>query len=408
MQEAPLPPDDLQRLAELRSYAVLDTVAEQAYDDLTRIASHICGAPIALVSLVDENRQWFKSRVGLDAEETPRRVAFCAHAILEPDEVLVVPDSLADPRFHDNPLATGEPHVRFYAGAPLVNPEGQALGTLCVIDHEPRELSEEQLDALRALSRQVVSQLELRKSNTELQSISGELESSNRELQQFTSIAAHDLQEPLRKLVSFTGLLRQDLGEDLPDQAAEDLRFIVDASDRMQQLVHDLLDLSRAGSREIPCSPVRLNVCVGNALDALSVRIEETGAEISVDALPEVVGNETLLTQLFQNLICNALKFAEDRPEVRITYTEEDGELVVGVKDDGIGMDPRYAEQVFEPFKRLHGRDEYEGTGIGLAVVRKVAMRHGGRAWVESVPGEGCHFKVTLHRPETPAISDAA
>nr|MBA3936493.1 GAF domain-containing protein [Planctomycetota bacterium] len=163
MPAAPLPPDEPARLAALRSYGVLDTPSEAAFDDLVRLASRICKAPLALVSLVDADRQWFKARVGLDASETPRDLAFCAHAILAPQEVLHVEDALTDARFCDNSLALGAPHVRFYAGVPLVTGEGHALGTLCVIDHQPRQLDAEQLDALRVLGRQVVAQLELRR-----------------------------------------------------------------------------------------------------------------------------------------------------------------------------------------------------------------------------------------------------
>lgn len=166
----PLPSHESERLRTLQLYGVLDTASEQAYDELTHLAASLCDTPISLVSLVDEQRQWFKSRVGLEATETPRDMAFCAHAILQ-DGPFIVDDALTDPRFAHNPLVTGDPKIRFYAGAPLKMASGHALGTLCVIDRRPRQLTEQQIATLGILAKAVVSLLELRRALRDLQEI---------------------------------------------------------------------------------------------------------------------------------------------------------------------------------------------------------------------------------------------
>ncbi len=159
--KADLPENEQKRLDALRSYRILDSLPEVSYDDITQIASQICDTPIAAISFIDDNRQWFKSKIGLEVSETPRDISFCSHAILKP-EVLIVPDARQDKRFADNPLVTHHPKIRFYAGAPLISNSGAALGTICVIDQQPRTLSEQQQRTLSALARQVIAQLELR------------------------------------------------------------------------------------------------------------------------------------------------------------------------------------------------------------------------------------------------------
>jgi signal transduction histidine kinase len=229
-----------------------------------------------------------------------------------------------------------------------------------------------------------------------------DLARKNQELDEFTYVASHDLQEPVRKLVSFSKLLEQDLNGELNDHAAKDLRFIVDAAGRMRDLIQDLLALSRAGRSALRVENVPLDECVDRALESLDMRVQETKAEIVRDPLPTVTGDPTLLTQLYQNLMSNSLKFIDRTrpPRVHVTAVRRGDAWELGVEDNGIGIKPEYTERIFRPFQRLHTRGEYDGTGIGLAICRKAVERHAGEIWVESQPGQGSHFKFTLSNPK--------
>lgn len=192
--EAALPKNEVERLKALSEYRVLDTLPEQGYDDITRLAAYICKTPIALVSLVDASRQWFKSKVGLSVQETARSEAFCAHALLQPQQMLLVEDALTDARFSDNRLVVGPPYIRFYAGVPLLTPSGEALGTLCVIDTQPRKMGATDQEALSRLARQVMIQLELRKTAFAIQQAEQELQRLNQ------ALIAQTLTDPLTQV----------------------------------------------------------------------------------------------------------------------------------------------------------------------------------------------------------------
>lgn len=231
----------------------------------------------------------------------------------------------------------------------------------------------------------------------ELERANESLRQHNRELDEFAHLASHDLKEPLRAIMTFSQLLAQDLGGNLPPDAVRDLEFITSASTRMQRLITDLLALSRTGRGEMRREKVSLQACVDSALEALSVRVGETGAIIETDGLPTIAGDPTMLTQLFQNLISNALKFTEgNRPEVKIRANRDGGAWLVSVEDNGLGIRPEYFEKIFQPFRRVHVKPGQEGTGIGLAICRKVVERHGGQIWVESEAGRGAKFLFTL------------
>ena len=223
-----------------------------------------------------------------------------------------------------------------------------------------------------------------------------DLSRSNRQLEEFAYVASHDLQEPLRKIQVFCQMLEKDMGTSLPATAHKDLAFITDGASRMQQMVTDLLAFSCLGRGAVNFVPISLERVVDQALANLAVSIVEKQAHIERDALPEITGDFSLLVALYQNLIGNALKYNENRPVIRLTAAKEDGRWVFGVQDNGIGINPAYAEQIFAPFKRLHGKGRYPGTGLGLAICRKVIEVHEGAIWIDSRERQGAHFRFNL------------
>ncbi|MHC5935561.1 GAF domain-containing protein [Nostoc sp.] len=724
---------EVARLEALRRYQILDTEPEEAYDNLAQLAAFICETPISLVNFIDENRQWFKAKVGLDISEMPRSVGL-SYLCQERRNVVVVSDTLADEELANNLVVTGYPYIRFYAGVPLITPKGDILGTLCVIDQVPRQLSQKQVEALVALSRLVIDQLELRchiaevsqiteklnfqditerqktaealreseerwqlalhgnndgiwdwnlKTNevffstrwqemlgykdhevsngwdewiqrihpderdsvlqafqdhfakktpfyvceyrvqcqdgsykwildrgqalwdalgdivrmvgsytditdrkqveeelkrqnlrsqlfaeitlkireslqideilqttvTEVQKLlqadrvlifqleadgsgtvvqeavlpgwpvilgknlldtcfkeeyleryrrgrvsaiedievahiqpchreflqqfavranlvvpiivrdsiwglllahqcaaprqwnnfetellqqlgnqigialsqaqlleketqqSQELARSNTELEQFAYIASHDLQEPLRMVTSYLQLLERRYKNQLDANADQFITYAVDGASRMQTLINDLLNYSRVSSRGQPFIPVDCSVVLEQAIANLQIAIADSFAVVTHDTLPSVMADATQLTQVFQNLIANAIKFCRhQQPRVHIgvarVNANPDGESLnvipladewlFWVRDNAIGLESQYAERIFIIFQRLHGRDKYPGTGIGLAICKKIIERHGGRIWVESKPGQGSTFYFTI------------
>jgi light-regulated signal transduction histidine kinase (bacteriophytochrome) len=259
------------------------------------------------------------------------------------------------------------------------------------------EREQELYDVTRLNNELMSMQRQLAKLNVTLKQQKADLARSNTELEQFAYAASHDLQEPLRMIRSYLGLLERRYADQLDDDAREFIAFAVDGAERMRRLIQGLLAYSRVGRKQREFHPVDCDALVTQVLSDLRLRIEETGAQVTVEALPTVWGDEVQLGQLFQNLISNALKFRDTAPpQVHIAAQAQEGRWRFAVRDNGIGIDPAQAERVFMIFQRLHTQQEYPGTGIGLATCKKIVELHGGEIGVDSAPGEGSTFFFTL------------
>jgi PAS domain S-box-containing protein len=288
-----------------------------------------------------------------------------------------------------------------FLGTPLMV-RGQLVGVLAVYGQLP--LEEETLATLATVADAVAQGIERRRAELSLQAHAQELARSNEELQQFAYVASHDLQEPLRMVASYTQLLARRYKGKLDSDADEFIGYAVDGVNRMQRLIQDLLTYSRVGTRAHEFKPIDSGHALEKALANLKAAVDETGATLVQGKLPPVMADETQLIQLFQNLVGNALKFHGQSPPRVLVEAEREGPMWrFTVEDNGIGIEPQYYERIFIIFQRLHGKEEYAGTGIGLAICKKIVERHGGRIGLDSQPGQGTTFWFTL--PAVPTAS---
>ena len=395
MKAAPLPQNEDERLAELLSYDVLDTEAEQLFDDLTALASQICETPIALISLIDPNRQWFKSRVGLDAEETSRDIAFCSHAILQSD-VFEIPNATLDPRFHDNPLVTGAPDIRFYAGAPLITPSGHAIGTLCAIDCKPRNLTETQKASLQTLSKSVVAHLELKRKNREL-------ERTSQFKSDFLSYVSHEIRTPLNAINTFSQLLEGEAQKlNLPSSFTTPLSHVSQSGERLLEIVNSVLDIKQieAGKMRVMPRAVNTKDFFTHLFSLTKIRAEDSGIVFSTsidDAVPDsLFFDDTKFGQVALNLLSNAIKFTNQGKSVKAQVKYKSGKVIFNVIDQGIGMSDDDQKRLFTPFERMENARQISGTGLGLNISKRLVELMDGSIKVSSKLNHGTRISVTL------------
>jgi len=398
MLQAHVQSNENKRIESLVSYSILDSLPEEDYDNLTAIAASICNTPVSLISLIDDKRQWFKSHHGLDASATAREFAFCAHAINDPNNIFSVGDARNDERFRDNPLVTGEPHVIFYAGVPLVNHDGFALGTLCVIDHKPSKLSEEQLTGLKALSKQVMNLLEMRKMRMEYEAALKSLEQKNEDLERFAYVAAHDLKTPVVNIMSMGRLFLKMFGQSLDERGREILDIITDSARNLSSLVDGLLDYSKCDKVLQEKKQVIYIDEIKKEIGAMFYNDPEITIGIN-STLEKITINKAALSQILTNLVSNAVKYNNKaRTEIEIGIAENASQYEFYLQDNGPGIPPEHHKNVFTIFEVLSPEDRYgkRGNGIGLATVKKLVDQLGGNIELRSDDGKGACFYFSI------------
>lgn len=388
-----------QRLFALRALGILDTPPEECFDRLTRVASRALGAPVALVSLVDADRQFFKSQIGLGEpwatqRETPLSHSFCQH-VVEANAPLNIEDARQHPLVKDN-LAIPDLGVIAYLGYPLTDSGGCPLGSFCAIDSRPRVWTPEQEELMQDLAQSAISELELRRLALQLHQL-------NQEKNELLGMAAHDLRNPLGSIVGYLRLVLESehLGP-LSEKQRKMLEKSTTAADFMLRLLDDLLDVSKveSGRLHLQLGTLDLAHLALQVVDIMRHAGERKGIGLTYEGPPELlcVGDSDKLQQVLQNLVSNALKFSSGGTQVRVALERRDPEVTLAVIDQGPGIPLAEQAQLFEPFHRASVRPTggEKSTGLGLAITRKIVEGHGGRIELESQPGHGSTFRVVL------------
>ncbi|TGK44633.1 hybrid sensor histidine kinase/response regulator [Leptospira andrefontaineae] len=406
---APLPENEEERVQALKRYRILDTPPEEKYDGIIKAASLICGAPMALVSLIDSERQWFKARLGIKDQQTPRRESFCQFALYE-NKTLIVEDAHLDPRFKQNPFVVNDPNIRFYAGAPLRTPDGYVLGTLCVLDTQPKKLSEAEIQALEALANSVVSFMELdakSQSLIQLQAVALELQKAK---EQFFINMNHELRTPVHGILGMVDLLHQTSNSELQKEYLESL---TESSEQLIRLINDVIDFSKAesGSLHFSFKEFDLISLLERYAEEASDKAFKKGLAFKTIFPPareniDVKSDSIRVRQILSNLVSNALKFTEKGGVTVELDLEKESEteitLSLSVKDTGIGIEAHRIPTLFEAFSQtdISISRKYGGTGLGLSICKRICEALDWNISVESEVGKGSKFILEMTLPK--------
>lgn len=405
VDETPVPFSEAQRLAVLRSFAVLDTGPDADLDDLTRLVGRHFDVPIAFLTLVDQSRQWFKSRFGLDIAETPRALAFCAHTIMGARPLIIL-DAAHDSRFAGNPLVTGDPRIRFYAGAPLVTGAGFKLGTLCLIDRKPwAAFSGDQESDLVTFAGIAMRRLEALRSTERRDGLARERQAAQVAVEETVAHLAHEIRNPLTSVIGHAEIIEQQvLGPNAVDRYRESARQIIDTGRYLVDLAQRSLELVRLRSGEVEMREAWANLTeidqtvrrlVAHDTAARGLAVSSTLADGDL----QLYVDKLHIIQILTNLLSNAVKYTSPGGRIDIRAAEQDdGALILSVVDTGLGMTTDEVDRALRPFGRVHHgvRHAEDGFGLGLPLAKRLVELQGGRLSIDSAKGRGTTVSLRI------------
>jgi len=390
MKPAMMPVNEKDRLEELYSYDILDTAYEETFNQIVQLASAVCDSPISLITLLDKDRQWFKAKKGMDSDGTSRDVSFCSHVILD-DQLMEVEDALNDERFFDNPLVTGNPNIRFYAGMPIITKKGLPLGALCVIDNKPKNLTPEQKSVLKVLAGQAMQLIELHKKHVEINTL---VETHKKIL----SIVSHDVRNPLGAIKSILELRNDDI---ISKEEADEMLVVASQQiDNTLDMISNLVDWGRMQiqAKVLIKKDTSIEEVVQRCFNAVSAASSlKNNRLILNDEAKTVYTDPNALEFVLRNLITNANKYTEDG-SITVSSKKESEHVVITVADTGIGMTEEKLNSIFGSAKNFSapGTKNEPGSGLGLILVKEFLSKIHATISLKSAPGNGTEVTIVL------------
>ncbi|WP_340105621.1 GAF domain-containing sensor histidine kinase [Rhodohalobacter sp. 8-1] len=397
MIDADIKSNETKRLEALRSYQILDSLPEEAFDNLTKLASEIANVPIAMINLIDENRQWTKSMVGIPEKlrEAPRKETVCQYTIKEPG-VTEIQNLDQDFRTSNLPSVNQEGGLRYYFGIPLVTKNKYAIGTLCVLDYEEKELSETQIDQLKIVANEVMTHLELHKQNRELQKL-------NEYKVQLMKMLSHDMRSPLNGIIGLSSMLREQM-EDEQSKHIEIIDIIEQSSTQLNQMIDEVMNYTIIESEGLTLSPGKVNLqeIIDNILQLYrpAARIKSIDLEFYAEGLEEPVWLDgDKFEQVIGNLLSNAIKYTKSGGRVKLLLLRKNNTLDLKVIDSGIGMSNEESRNLLQNknrFKVSKGTSGEKSSGIGFSIIKHIIVLFDGYIEIESKEGEGTTVHVEI------------